>query len=279
MIQYKQLKKGDPYVFFEQNLAVEILDVLEYDYNNIHNVGRRPFHALSYRFDADSTIISDRNKFQVKKGTLAYFPANCPYCRISKNEHLIAIHFTLFNHTDHGIEMITPKCTEKMEALFTEILHLQLEKRGAIYRRYEIFYEILRLASEEISEEKAIKDKTFSKIEKYIIENYRNVDLTVASLAKMAFMSEVTFRKHFQNYFQKSPKEYILEKRFAYAVALLKSGQLNISEIAALSGFSNEKHFSTLFKKKYGLPPSKYIWDFAPNSTKEIFEQVPLDKL
>lgn len=82
MIQYKQLKKGDPYVFFEQNLAVEILDVLEYDYNNIHNVGRRPFHALSYRFDADSTIISDRNKFQVKKGTLAYFPANCPYCRI-----------------------------------------------------------------------------------------------------------------------------------------------------------------------------------------------------
>ena len=42
--------------FEEENLAVEILDVLEFYHDNVHNVGNRPFHALSYRIEADTHI-------------------------------------------------------------------------------------------------------------------------------------------------------------------------------------------------------------------------------
>ena len=60
--------------FEEENLAVEILDVLEFYHDNVHNVGNRPFHALSYRIEADTHISTATQRFHAKGGSLMYFP-------------------------------------------------------------------------------------------------------------------------------------------------------------------------------------------------------------
>ena len=65
-------------MFFEEdNLVVEIFDVLEFYHDNVHNVGNRPFHALSYRIEADTDISTATQHFHVDGGSLMYFPKNC----------------------------------------------------------------------------------------------------------------------------------------------------------------------------------------------------------
>ena len=42
------------------------------------------------------------------------------------------------------------------------------------------------------------------------------------------------------------------------AAELLKSGKYTVSEIADKCGFSSQSHFSTVFKKQFGISPSEY---------------------
>ena len=50
---------------------------------------------------------------------------------------------------------------------------------------------------------------------------------------------------------------YLIERRLEHA-ALLLTEQKNVSQAAALSGYSNMSHFSASFKKKYGVLPKEY---------------------
>ncbi|MBR2907733.1 MAG: helix-turn-helix transcriptional regulator [Clostridia bacterium] len=88
--------------------------------------------------------------------------------------------------------------------------------------------------------------------------NYADPSLTVAGLAELCGMSEVYFRKIFIHSFGISPKEYMIRKRMDYAKQLLTLGELGISEIAALCGYSEPCHFSREFKKRYGASPKSY---------------------
>lgn len=45
--------------------------------------------------------------------------------------------------------------------------------------------------------------------------------------------------------------------RLERAAALLRNGR-SVAEAAACSGFDNPKYFSTVFKKYFGVSPSKY---------------------
>lgn len=51
---------------------------------------------------------------------------------------------------------------------------------------------------------------------------------------------------------------YVTELRLEKARELLSDMQYSISEVAALSGYSDAKYFAKLFKKKMGSTPSEY---------------------
>lgn len=53
-------------------------------------------------------------------------------------------------------------------------------------------------------------------------------------------------------------KDYISEKRLEYSHELLSTTAMSVADIATAAGFENANYFSTLFKAKYGLPPTKY---------------------
>ncbi len=58
---------------------------------------------------------------------------------------------------------------------------------------------------------------------------------------------------------------YLTSVRMEHAKNLLKTTDLNIKEISSRSGYSSSRHFSTVFRKEYGLSPSKYIAKFRGN--------------
>ena len=45
----------------------------------------------------------------------------------------------------------------------------------------------------------------------------------------------------------------------SFAAELLREGRHNISEIADMTGFSTLSHFSTSFKKQFGVSPTDYL--------------------
>ena len=52
--------------------------------------------------------------------------------------------------------------------------------------------------------------------------------------------------------------KYHRRMRMARAAALLRSGEANVSQVAARLGFSSLHHFSAEFKKEVGASPRRY---------------------
>lgn len=53
--------------------------------------------------------------------------------------------------------------------------------------------------------------------------------------------------------------KYLMKTRVYYSIDLLQTGKHTIREVAEACGFSDIYHFSKVFKKFTGLPPSRYV--------------------
>ena len=53
--------------------------------------------------------------------------------------------------------------------------------------------------------------------------------------------------------------EFIRNIRLEQAITLLKEGKINITQVAYAVGYNNQTHFSTVFKRQYGMTPSEYL--------------------
>ena len=60
-------------------------------------------------------------------------------------------------------------------------------------------------------------------------------------------------RKIFTEEYKLSPKQYLTEVRINKAKQLLTDGFLKINAVAAQCGFTNQYHFSRIFKEKPDL--------------------------
>lgn len=82
--------------------------------------------------------------------------------------------------------------------------------------------------------------------------------LSVTELASKAGYSVTYFSKKFKSCFGCTPTDYVNNLRIERAKALLKTGELSISQIASELGFCETSHFSNFFKSKTGLSPAYY---------------------
>lgn len=91
-----------------------------------------------------------------------------------------------------------------------------------------------------------------------IIARYTDSELSVSYLADICGISVAYLRRIFNQVYSMSPKDYISSLRIDRAKALLENTSLSVSEIAAMSGYSDPCYFSREFKKKTGIAPSEY---------------------
>jgi AraC-like DNA-binding protein len=90
-----------------------------------------------------------------------------------------------------------------------------------------------------------------------IIDNISDSEFTIDRLCREMAMSRTLFYVKLKSYTGKSPQDFIRVIRLERAAALLRSGR-PVTDAAALTGFDNPKYFSTVFKKYFGVSPSKY---------------------
>ena len=102
-----------------------------------------------------------------------------------------------------------------------------------------------------------ISNAAKSNIEQVMNSNFQ-YDLPMKVFAKLSGRSLSSFKRDFKEYFQTTPAKWLTKKRLEYSCKLLRSSQLNISEICYESGFKNTSHYIKSFKSYYHLTPNKY---------------------
>ena len=82
--------------------------------------------------------------------------------------------------------------------------------------------------------------------------------LDVEALARGAHMSAGHLSREFKLAFGESPYSYLMTRRIERAMALLRRGDLSVTEVCFAVGCSSLGTFSTRFAELVGMPPSAY---------------------
>jgi transcriptional regulator GlxA family with amidase domain len=82
--------------------------------------------------------------------------------------------------------------------------------------------------------------------------------LDVEALARGVNMSAGHLSRQFRAAYGESPYSYLMTRRIERAMALLRNGDLSVTEVCFAVGCSSLGTFSTRFTELVGVPPSVY---------------------
>ena len=90
--------------------------------------------------------------------------------------------------------------------------------------------------------------------------------LDVEALARGVHMSAGHLSREFRTAYGESPYSYLMTRRIERAMALLRRGDLSVTEVCFAVGCSSLGTFSTRFTELVGMPPSAYRREAAKSS-------------
>jgi AraC-like DNA-binding protein len=94
---------------------------------------------------------------------------------------------------------------------------------------------------------------------KEIIQDQIDTSITLKEISKGLEINPSYLSREFSKYFEDlSFGEYIRKQRIEKAIELMQSPSYSLTEIAYLTGFSDQSHFTRIFKKHSDVNPSVY---------------------
>lgn len=111
--------------------------------------------------------------------------------------------------------------------------------------------------AEEVLETKNFYKKNIYQAIEYLQDNYAS-DYSLYDLARVANFSPYHFIRVFKAQTGKTPYEYLLDLKMERARELLEKTDMTVTEMCYMCGFRNLNHFTSVFKRKFGISPSDY---------------------
>jgi AraC-like DNA-binding protein len=103
------------------------------------------------------------------------------------------------------------------------------------------------------------KNPAWVKELKDIIQDQVDTNITLKQLSKDVNIHPAYLSREFSKYFDNlSFGEYLRKLRIEKAIEYLDTGSYSLTKIAYLTGFSDQSHFTRIFKKHTGQNPSVY---------------------
>ena len=131
-----------------------------------------------------------------------------------------------------------------------------LENREKLHRQLGSVTTTEELSSEALSpRDAAFMQELYDLMEKELA----NADLDIVHMTEMMKISRTKFYYKVKGLTGENPSVFFKRYKLNRAADLLKEGKHNMSEIAWMTGFNTLSHFSTSFKKQFGVPPSEYV--------------------
>lgn len=220
----------------------------------------RPCWAAVIKYEGETVYTSCGKRFLSDIDHIVILPKGCSYeWQCTKTGHFFIIEFESEQTHPEPISF-SVKNGERILKMFKELEYKRNLKRPmtAPESIRDLYSIILALAATE--RERYVpteKQQRLAPALVYISKHY-NGHITNDSLAEVAGMSTVYFRKQFAEVMGKSPIAYAHELRIEKAKEMLKSDYSSLSDIALSLGYAGLYDFSRDFKKHTGVPPSKY---------------------
>ncbi|MEL5892120.1 two-component regulator propeller domain-containing protein [Bacteroides sp. GD17] len=103
------------------------------------------------------------------------------------------------------------------------------------------------------------KDEAFmAELYKLMENELDNPELDITRMTELLKISRTKFYYKVKGLTGKNPSVFFRTYKLNRAAELIKEGIYTISEIADMTGFNTLSHFSTCFKKQFGVNPSEY---------------------
>jgi AraC-like DNA-binding protein len=116
---------------------------------------------------------------------------------------------------------------------------------------------ILGVTARPASEQRLRDLATLRRVRDRIDREYAQ-PLDVEALARGAHMSAGHLSREFKLAYGESPYSYLMTRRIERAMALLRRGDLSVTDVCFTVGCSSLGTFSTRFTELVGMPPSAY---------------------
>jgi AraC-like DNA-binding protein len=91
-----------------------------------------------------------------------------------------------------------------------------------------------------------------------LIDREYSQPLDVAALARAALMSSAHFSRQFRAAYGETPYAYLMTRRIERAKALLRGGELSVTEVCIAVGCTSLGSFSARFTELVGETPTAY---------------------
>ena len=240
-------------IYNYEELSFQFLSVFQMKHRDgFFRVDARPYAALAIRLHGRSEFAIAQKKLLVGEGDVLYIPADLPYEAAYEGSEMIVIHFRSCNYAEP--EFFRPCNRARLHALFLRLLSDWNEKRSVNLAKSQI-YEILdAMASDKKSE---LQSTGFERCLQDMEENFCDPEMDIVKVCRVGFMSQSSLQRAFYQHCGMAPKAYLTKLRVGKALELLAENTLSVKEIAFRCGFSDEKFFSRVIKKKYGFSPTQ----------------------
>ena len=110
----------------------------------------------------------------------------------------------------------------------------------------------------EAPEVKGNDELLMERIMKAINKNLSDSDFNVDMLTQEVGISRAQLHRKMKEMTGISTSEFLRNIRLEQAARLLREQKINVTQVAYTVGFSNLAHFSTIFRKHFGVAPSEY---------------------
>ena len=240
-------------------------------------------HMLVYLCSGELDLIAPDKKYHLKKGDSFFIKRNHLVKKIkqpSKNGEpfkglFLQLKMPFLKRMLHEHNITVPLASNRVTA---KSAYVMLEKHpflNGLFSSLEQYFDAQQYPSKELMETK-LQEAVFTllqlrpdlgqvlfdfsepwkiNLEDFMNKNYK-CDLTVEEFAHYTGRSLSTFKKDFAAIFHNTPSRWIVKRRLEEAKCLMEKLGKKPADVYLEVGFKNLSHFSTAFKKEFGISPS-----------------------
>ncbi|MDR1892111.1 MAG: AraC family transcriptional regulator [Oscillospiraceae bacterium] len=157
---------------------------------------------------------------------------------------------------DNGVcALYLPELAE----IFFDIKKSVYENTASHLYAFSKFYEVIDRINKKTKDKRRFTSIVENHVERaldFIHVNYVR-DITIDDIAHMLNIDRRYFSRIFKQYKGVNPQDYLVNYRLERAAVMLAKNQCAVIEAAFSVGYSDAAAFSKMYKKRFGIPPSK----------------------
>ena len=236
-------------LWFKSDHNLLVIDGIEYTFNTDDIISLTEFHKVEVKEIHDSKLLRWNKDF---------------FCVLNHDSEVGCKGILFYGASDLPVMQLSEPDAEKLDTVW-KMLEQEMESNDGLQE------EMLQMMLKRIlilctriykSQTDYVKvDKPNSDIIReynFLVEQHFKVKHTVADYAEMLFKSPKTLSNLFKKMGNKTPLQFIQDRKMLEARRLLSYTDKSVSEIGYELGFSEVQSFSRFFKKQAGMSPADF---------------------